>query len=142
VGWEWDGAGSAVPKFNDSSALALLRIATGVLVFPHGVRKLLTGPVASIGKSLAAHGFPTWVAYPVTAGELCGILLALGVAVRASAAVVALTMWGIVLFVQASLLPEIGSGKSVALEYPVLLAVTATLFVLAPPRRWSVGLRR
>jgi uncharacterized membrane protein YphA (DoxX/SURF4 family) len=139
VGWEWDGAGSAVPKFNDSFAFALLRIVTGALVFPHGVRKLVTGPVASIGKSLVSHGFPAWFAYPVTAGELCGLLLALGIAVRASAAAVALTMWGIVVFVQASLLHDFGTGQGVPLEYPVLLAVTATLFVLTPPRRWSLG---
>ena len=136
---EWDGAGSAVPKLSDSAALAVLRIATGLLVFPHGVRKLLTGPVAAIGKSMVAHGFPAWFAYPVTAGELCGALLALGIYVRYSAAAVALTLWGIVFVVQAPLLAEWGTGRGVPLEYPVLLALTATLFVLAPPTRWALG---
>jgi len=142
VGREWDGAGSVVPKLAESSALAVLRIATGLLVFPHGVRKLIAGPVAAIGKSLVAHGFPAWFAYLVTAGELCGLLLALGLYVRYSAAAVALTLWGIVVFVQASLLRDWGTGRGVALEYPVLLALTATLFVLVPPTRWSLGRRR
>ena len=141
MGWEWDGAGSVVPKLSDASALAVLRIATGLLVFPHGVRKLLTGPVAAVGKSMVAHGFPAWFAYLVTAGELCGLLLALGIYVRYSAAAVALTLWGIVVFVQAPLLREWGTGRGVPLEYPELLALTATLFVFAPPKRWSLGKR-
>jgi uncharacterized membrane protein YphA (DoxX/SURF4 family) len=139
VGSEWNGgAGSAVPRLSDSTLLALLRVTVGVLTFLHGVRKLVTGPVAAIGNSLVAHGFPAWFAYPVTLGELCGALLALGVFVRASAAAVALTMWGIVVFVQASLAGDVGTGRGVALEYPVLLAVIATLFVLAPPARWTL----
>jgi putative oxidoreductase len=142
VGREWDGAGSVVPKLSDSSALALLRIATGALVFPHGVRKLLTGPVTAIGKSMVAHGFPAWFAYPITFGELCGALLAVGLFVRYSAAVVALTLGGIVIVVQAPLVRELGTGRGVALEYPLLLALTATLFVLAPPTKWSLGKRR
>lgn len=139
MGREWDGAGSVVPRLSDSSALAVLRIATGLLVFPHGVRKLLTGPVAAVGSSMVAHGFPSWFAYLVTAGELCGLLLALGVSVRYSAAAVALTLWGIVIFVQAPLLHDVGTGRGVALEYPALLALTATLFVLAPATKWSLG---
>jgi len=139
VGSEWNGgAGSAVPRPSDSTLLALLRVTVGALTFLHGVRKLVTGPVAAIGKSLVAHGFPAWFAYPVTLGELCGALLALGFYVRASAAAVALTMWGIVVFVQASLAGEIGTGHGVPLEYPVLLAIVATLFVFAPPARWTL----
>jgi putative oxidoreductase len=141
VDGEWDGAGSVVPKLSDSSALAVLRIATGALVFPHGIRKLLAGPVAAVGKSMVAHGFPAWFAYLVTAGELCGVLLALGIYVRYSAAAVALTLWGIVVFVQAPLTADFGTGRGVQLEYPLLLALTATLFTLAPPTKWSLGRR-
>ena len=117
----------------------MLRIATGALVFPHGLRKLATGPVAAIGKSMVDHGFPAWFAYLVTAGELAGGLLALGLYTRFSAAAVAATLWGIVAFVQLPLLREMGTGRGVPLEYPILLALTATLFVLVPATKWSVG---
>lgn len=130
-----------MPAFKESSALAVLRIATGALMFLHGVRKLAAGPVNVIGKSLAAHGFPPWFAYVVTLGELAGVLLALGFYTRLSAAAVALTLWGIVAFVQLPLATELGTGRGVPLEYPIVLALTATLFVLAPPTKWSVGRR-
>jgi uncharacterized membrane protein YphA (DoxX/SURF4 family) len=102
----------------------------------------VTGPVASIGKSLVSHGFPPWFAYVVTLGELTGALLALGLYTRLSAATVALTMWGVVAFVQLPLIREIGTGRGVLLEYPVLLALTATLCALVPSTKWSVGRRR
>jgi uncharacterized membrane protein YphA (DoxX/SURF4 family) len=126
-----------VPKINDASVLALLRIATGALVFLHGIRKVITGPVTAIGKTLVAHGFPAWFAYVVAAGELCGLLLALGISTRLAAAVVALTLWGIIFIVQLPLLAGAGTGRGVPLEYPVLLALTVTLFVIAPPSKWS-----
>ncbi|HEX5102110.1 MAG TPA: DoxX family membrane protein [Polyangiaceae bacterium] len=128
-----------MPQIKESVALAVLRIATGALVFPHGLRKLATGPVAAVGKSMVAHGFPAWFAYLVTAGELAGGLLALGLYTRFSAAAVAATLWGIVAFVQLPLARELGTGRGVALEYPILLALTATLFVLVPATKWSLG---
>jgi len=131
-----------MPKLTESTALAVLRIATGLLVFPHGVRKLLHGPVAAVGKQLAAHGFPPSFAYVVTAGELAGLFLALGLFSRAAATAVAMTMWGIVTWVQFGLLGRAGTGASVPLEYPLLLAVVATLLAVVPPTRWSLDRRR
>lgn len=138
---EWDGAGSAVSKLSDSSALALLRIVTGVLVFPHGVRKLIQGPVAAVGRQMLAHGFPESFAYVVTAGELAGLFLALGLYSRIAAAAVAATMWGIVIWVQLGLLGRVGTGAGVSLEYPFLLAVIATLLAALPPTRFSLDRR-
>jgi putative oxidoreductase len=126
----------------DSAALAVLRIATGLLVFPHGVRKLLKGPVAAIGKSMVDHGFPESFAYVVTLGELAGLPLALGLYTRHSAAAVALTMAGIAVVVQRSLFWQIGTGKGVPLEYPLLLMVAAAVFVFVPAPRWSLDAKR
>jgi putative oxidoreductase len=131
-----------MPKLSESSALAVLRIATGALVFPHGVRKLIQGPVVAIGRQLGAHGFPESFAYVVTAGELAGIFLALGLYSRVAAAAVALTMWGIVLWVQLGLLAKLGTGPGVSLEYPLLLAIAATLLAILEPTRWSLDRRR
>jgi putative oxidoreductase len=140
---EWDGgAGSAMPKLSESSALAVLRIVAGVLVFPHGVRKLIQGPVAAIGHQMTAHGFPASFAYVVTAGELAGIFLALGLYSRIAALAVAVTLWGVVIWVQLGLLTRVGTGPGVSLEYPLLLAVVATLLAALPPTRWSLDRRR
>ncbi|HEY3495177.1 MAG TPA: DoxX family membrane protein [Polyangiaceae bacterium] len=125
----------------DSTALSVLRILTGLLVFSHGLRKLLKGPVASIGKSMADHGFPESFAYVITLGELAGLLLALGLYTRYAAGIVALTLAGIVVVVQRGLIGQIGTGRGVPLEYPLLLLVLAALFVVVPARRWSLGRR-
>src|SRR5262249_38955400 len=129
-------------KLSEASALAILRIATGVLVFPHGIRKLIQGPVAAIGKQMLAHGFPASFAYVVTAGELAGIFLALGLYSRIPAAAVAATMWGIVIWVQLELATKMGTGAGVALEYPLVMAMLATLLAVLPPTRWSLDRRR
>lgn len=131
-----------MPKLSESSALSFLRILTGVLVFPHGVRKLIQGPVAAVGHQMTAHGFPQSFAYVVTAGELAGIFLALGLYSRIAALAVALTMWGIVIWVQLGLLTRLGTGAGVSLEYPLLVAVLATLLAVLPPTRWSLDRRR
>jgi uncharacterized membrane protein YphA (DoxX/SURF4 family) len=129
-------------KFSESTALSVLRIVAGLLVFLHGVRKLIQGPVAAIGRNLVAHGFPESFAYVVTAGELAGIFLALGLYSRIAAPAVALTMWGIVIWVQLGLVGRMGTGQGVSLEYPLLLAVLATLLALLPPTRPSLDRRR
>lgn len=126
----------------DTAALAVLRIATGLLVFPHGVRKLLKGPVTSIGKSMVEHGFPESFAYVVTLGELAGLFLALGLYTRQAAAAVAFTMAGIAVVVQRGLVHQLGTGKGVPLEFPVLLMFAALLFVFLPATRWSLDSRR
>ncbi len=88
---------------------------------------------------MVAQGFPASFAYVVTLGELAGLLLALGYYPRLAAAVVAVTMWGVVLWVQLGLWPGIGTGRGVPLEYPVMLAITATLLALVQSTRWSLG---
>jgi hypothetical protein len=45
-------------RLDPSTALALLRIVTGLLAFPHGLTKVIKGPVAAIGGAMTAHGFP------------------------------------------------------------------------------------
>lgn len=127
--------------WNEGRVLAGLRIVTGLLVFPHGVRKLLKGPVEAVGGSMIQHGFPEWFAWLVTLGELAGLLLAVGLFTRLSGAAVAATMGAIAFFVQAPKLAEIGTGAGVPLEYPILLAALGLAFALRPPREWSLDAR-
>jgi uncharacterized membrane protein YphA (DoxX/SURF4 family) len=131
-----------MPQLSESTALAVLRITTGLMAFTHGVRKLVLGPVEAIGQPLVAQGFPASFAYVVTLGELAGLALALGWYSRLAAAAVAGTMWGIVLWVQLGLWHRIGTGGGVPLEFPLLLAITATLLALVRATRWSLARRR
>ena len=129
-------------RLDPALALALLRITTGVLIFSHGVRKVVKGPVASIGRQIAAQGFPEWFAYLVTLGELAGLLLAVGLYSRLAGAAVALTMASIAVFTQLGTLRHFGSGKSVSLEFLVLLCLSAGLFVFLPSTPLSLDGRR
>jgi putative oxidoreductase len=123
-------------------ALALFRVLTGALAFTHGLRKLIQGPVSAIGKAMSEHGFPPSFAYVVTVGELAGLLLAIGLFTRLAAAGVAATMLGIAVVVQSGLIPQIGTGRGVPFEYPLLLAVAAALFVVLPRTPLSLDARR
>jgi uncharacterized membrane protein YphA (DoxX/SURF4 family) len=125
-----------------ATSFAVLRIVTGLLVFPHGVRKVIAGPIDAIGGAVTSQGFPAWMAWLVTAGELCGLLLALGLFTRLAGLAVGLTMGSIVVFVQADKLAQIGTGAGASAEYPLLLAVIGLLFVFYGPTPWSVDARR
>src|SRR5258708_3855090 len=129
---------------NPSLAITILRVATGSLIAPHGIRKLLIGPSQAIGNAIASHGvpMPDVVAWLVTLGELSGILLALGIATRAAGLAIALTMASIVIVVQPALFAQLGTGASVPLEYPLLLAFLGFFFAALGPTQWSISLKR
>jgi putative oxidoreductase len=127
-----------------SLALTLLRVVTGSLVAPHGIRKLLAGPAGAIGNAIASHGIPMpdLVAWLVTLGELSGILLALGIATRAAGLAIALTMASFVVFVHPALFAQLGTGAGVQLEYPLLLMFLGLFFAALGPTQWSISLKR
>jgi uncharacterized membrane protein YphA (DoxX/SURF4 family) len=127
-------------RAHEPRALALLRIVTGLLVFSHGVRKLIAGPASAIGGVIAAKHlpFPGVLAWLVTFGELAGLALALGFKTRGAALAVALTMGSIVLFVQLGALTNVGTGSSVAAEYTLLLAILSFAFVIVGPATWAL----
>jgi putative oxidoreductase len=131
-----------VPRIDAATALAVLRIATGLIVFPHGVRKLVKGPVAAIGGAMREHGLPEAFAYIVVLGELAGVLMVLGLYTRLASAAVAATMAGIAIVVNSEQLSQIGTGASTDFELSVLLAVAAALCALVPATRFSLDARR
>lgn len=131
-----------MPRLDASTALAILRIATGLLVFPHGVRKLIKGPVAAIGGAMQEYGLPEVFAYVVVLGELAGLLMVVGLYTRLASAAVAATMAGIALVVNSEQLPMIGTGASTDFELSLLFAITAAVCALAPSTRFSLDARR
>ena len=133
-----------IPAVNPANAIAMLRIVTGLLVAPHGIRKLLAGPPNAISGVIARAGvpLPDVVAWIVTLGECAGILLALGIATRAAGVAIAVTMGGIVLILQRDLLAQLGTGASVPAEYPLLLAFLGAFFAMIGEKVWSVPFGR
>lgn len=132
-----------MPRIDPTIALAVLRISAGLVAFPHGLRKLVNGPVASIGGAIAAQGLPPWFAYVITLGELAGLLMAIGLFTRFASAAVALTMVSVAFGGNLSKAAMLGTGQSLGFELSLMLAVAATLCVLAPATRISLdALRR
>lgn len=71
----------------------LLRLGVGGLMILHGIHKLIHGHDFIINQ-LSAKGLPTWLWLGVPVGEVVApLLLILGVATRASATVIAFTMF-------------------------------------------------
>jgi uncharacterized membrane protein YphA (DoxX/SURF4 family) len=133
----------AMPNAPSAYAIALLRIVTGLLVASHGLRRLFVGPARAIGGALAAKGLPapTALAWFVTAAELAGILLALGLFSRAAGGALAVAM-ALVVCTQTGALSFIGTGAGIAGEYPLLLTVVGLYFATNPPGPWALRGRR
>jgi putative oxidoreductase len=122
-----------------SVALLIVRVATGVVLAPHGWYKLVDGAQRLSG-GLAAKGWPIpyVLAWCATLVELLGAaLLIAGLFTRPAAALVSLTM--IVAWSSSHLedLPKIGAAGGAAFEYPFLLSMTALAIALAGPGRLS-----
>jgi uncharacterized membrane protein YphA (DoxX/SURF4 family) len=131
-----------VPRLDAATALAVLRIATGLLVFPHGVRKLIKGPVVAIGGAMRESGLPEVFAYIVVMGELAGLLMVVGLYTRLASAAVAMTMAGIALVANSGEFSVIGTGKSMDLELSLMFATAAALCALVPATRFSLDAGR
>lgn len=72
----------------------VLRLTVGGLMIFHGIAKILhPASLDFIGKSLAAHGLPTQLAYGVYAGEIVApLMLILGIYSRAGAVLIVINM--------------------------------------------------
>jgi len=82
---------------------ALMRFATGAILVPHGVQKVLYRSVAEYGKVIAAKGLPApeVLAYLVFFTEsVAAACLAIGLFTRVAAAMVGIQMLVIVFFFQ------------------------------------------
>jgi putative oxidoreductase len=122
-------------------ALAIIRLSLGVILIAHGLLKWLVFTLAGSAQFFASIGFPGWLAYPVTFGEIIGgALLLLGLFVRP----VAIAMLPILL---GALWTHVGNGwvfsnPNGGWEYPALLVIMAVVVLLAGPDRWSLALRK
>ncbi len=127
----------------EAVGLAIARVATGLLLAPHGWMKV-TGGVSGLAGGLAAKGLPapTLLAWCAALAELVGgLLLALGLFARPAAIAVAATMTVAWLTMHTGDIANIGTGKGPAFEYPFLLSLIAIAIAIAGPGRWSLDAR-
>jgi putative oxidoreductase len=131
------------PARTQPIALLLTRVATGLLLVPHGYFKI-TGGVAGLAGGLAAKGLPapTALAWCAALAEFAGgIFLALGFLGRLSALAISITM--VVAWVTMHLgnIKDIGGAGGSAFEYPFLLSVVALGLAISGPGRLSLDAR-
>ena len=82
---------------------ALMRFATGAILVPHGVQKILNTPIAKFAANIAAKGlpFPEALAYLTYFAEsAAAVCLAIGLLTRIAAAIIGIEMLIIVILFQ------------------------------------------
>jgi len=82
---------------------AMMRFATGAILVPHGVQKILNTPIAKFAPNIAAKGLPFAEALAVLtyfAESLAAACLAVGLLTRIAAAVIGIEMLVIVFLFQ------------------------------------------
>lgn len=124
-------------------ALFIVRVATGLVVLPHGYYKAMGG-VAGLAGGLASKGVPaaTLLAWCATLAEFVGAaLMVLGLLTRPAAASVSFTMVVAWATMHLSDLPNIGAKGGPSFEYPFLLSMTALAIAIAGPGRYSLDER-
>ena len=117
---------------------AIMRFATGAILLPHGVQKLLFGSTARLAEGIAAKGlpFPLLLAYLTFIAEsAAAACLAIGLLTRFAAAMIFVQMAVIVIFFQWS------GGyfwTNRGYEFPLLWAALCLAIFFRGGGRWSV----
>jgi len=133
--------GNAYVNQNTQSDLGrlILRIALGVLVLLHGIAKL-KGGVGPIEGMVAAHGWPSYVAYGALVGEVLGpLLLLVGFYARIGAALIAINMVFAFALVHMGQFGQFTEQGGWALELQAMYLATALALVLLGPGRYSAN---
>jgi len=117
----------------------ILRIALGLLVLLHGISKL-RGGVGPIEGMVAAHGWPTYIAYGALIGEVLGPLMLLaGFYARIGAALIAINMLFAFALVHMGQLGQLNEQGGWALELQGMYLGTALALILLGPGRYSAN---
>jgi putative oxidoreductase len=136
-----------VPAFSsiyaafDPIALPLLRLAMGLILFPHGCQKLF-GWFGGLGfekfteifDKIGWHPAAFWVALVALTESVGGLLLAFGFMTRFAAAAIVIFMINAVWATSAKGFFWAQGG----MEYPILIGVVALVFLIKGGGRFSV----
>ncbi|NND43691.1 MAG: DoxX family protein [Xanthomonadales bacterium] len=119
------------------SAISLLRVSLGLMFIAHGLLKILVFSLDGSAGFFESVGFPGWLVYPVTFGEIIGgALLVVGWLVRPVTAVLVPVLVGALW----AHLPNgwVFSNANGGWEYPAFLLIASIAVLLAGPDRWSL----
>jgi putative oxidoreductase len=136
-----------VPAFSsiyaafDPIALPLLRLAMGLILFPHGCQKLF-GWFGGLGfekfteifDKIGWHPAAFWVALVALTESVGGLLLAFGFMTRFAAAAIVIFMINAVWATSAKGFFWAQGG----MEYPILIGIVALVFLIKGGGRFSV----
>jgi len=117
---------------------AIMRFATGAILFPHGVQKVFYGSTARLAEAIAAKGlpFPMLLAYLTVITEFAAAAcVAVGLFTRVAATMIFVQMVVIVIVFQWS------GGyfwTNRGYEFPLLWAALCLAIVFRGGGRWSV----
>jgi putative oxidoreductase len=133
-------------RTNDSVAALILRLALGLVMFPHGAQKLLGwfGGRGLSGTIDLFHqmGFPTLLAVLVTIGEFFGGLgLLVGFLSRVAAAGIGIIMLGAIMTVHwpyGFFMNWAGTKEREGFEYHILAIGLAIAIMIYGGGKWSV----
>ena len=137
---------TAALSTNDSSALAILRIALGVVIFPHGAQKLFGwfggyGLEGTLG-FFSAMGIPVAIGFLAILAETAGALaLIAGFATRLSALGIGITVAVAAAMVHVKngfFMNWTGQQAGEGFEYHILIVAAALALAIAGGGRWSV----
>src|SRR3954467_532349 len=137
---------SSLVATGDSFAPLFLRVALGVMMFPHGAQKLLGwfggyGFAGSMGYFTGTVGAPWLVGLLVILGEFFGpILLILGLGTRFAAASLAIIMLGAAWQLRANgfFMNWFGNQKGEGIELFLLAGGIAASLVILGGGKWSL----
>lgn len=137
---------SSLVATGDSIAPLFLRVALGIMMFPHGAQKLLGwfggyGFTGSMGYFTGSVGTPWVVGLLVILGEFFGSLLLLaGFGTRFAAASLAVIMLGAAWQLRGNgfFMNWFGNQKGEGVEFFILAVGIATALVVTGAGKWSV----
>ena len=123
----------------DDLGKLILRITVAGLLLFHGIHKLFHG-IGGIEAQLAAHDWPSLLAYGVYVGEvLAPLALLVGWKSRAAAAIVAINMIVAVALMHADQLFALGPKGSWAVELPMFYLLASIAIVMLGGGRYAVA---
>jgi len=124
----------------DYAALGL-RLALGVMFLAHGLLKVMVFTLPGTVGFFESVGYPGWMAYLVTFGEIAGgLLLIAGVATRPVAIALVPVLLGAVLVHSGN--GWVFSNPNGGWEYPAFLAVATVVQALLGPGTFALRLSR
>lgn len=124
--------------YNGDIGKFLLRFTVGFLMLFHGYAKLVNG-IGFIEGVVIDAGLPSYVAYGVYIGEIIApLFLILGVRVRFSALIIALTMLNAIILVHLNDIFTLTSKGALTIELPLFFLLSALAVFFLGSGRYKV----